>query len=114
MKIHKLIILLCLTSTLSGCLAVAAGGTAGYLVAKDKGGVGTYTSDSVITSKLKTKYLTEGDIDSLKISVSTTKSVVSLAGVVPSQKMKNLAVKLARQTSGVKGVNASSLSVSGH
>jgi len=97
---------------LSGCLAVAAGGTAGYLVAKDKGAVGTYTSDSIITSKIKARFLAEESIHSFNVSVSTNKGVVSLSGEVGSAAARHLAIRLAQTTSGVRRVLASNLVVS--
>lgn len=115
MNARRLILVSLLTamtaSSLTGCLAVAAGGTAGYLVATHKNSVGNYASDSTITSKIKAKYLANSHIKSLNLSVSTAHGVVSLSGTVPTHTMKSLAIKIARQTSGVRGVNAGSLDI---
>ena len=109
--LSKLSFCIVLASLLSGCLAVAAGGTAGYLVAKDKGPVGTYTSDSIITSTIKAKYVAEDSIKSFDIAVSTHEGIVSLSGEVTSHAVRYLAIKIAQETKGVKRVKANNLEV---
>lgn len=98
---------------LNGCVAAVAGGAAagGYYAAKDKGTVGTYTDDSVITTKVKTKFLADIHLKSYNISVTTNKGVVYLSGSVPTQKMRDLAIDTARNTKGVRLVNVTNLSV---
>jgi hyperosmotically inducible protein len=115
----KLLLISGLLSTslvLSGCVAAVAGGAAagGYYAAKDKGSVGTYTDDSVITTKIKTKFLADIHLKSYNISVTTNKGVVYLSGSVPNQKMRDLAIDTARNTKGVKLVNVTNLSVESH
>ncbi len=98
---------------LSGCVAVLLGGGAvgGYAVAKDKGTVGQYTDDSVITSKVKSKFLADIHLKSYNISVSTNKGVVTLTGTVPTQEMREQAIRTVQTTYGVRAVNVTNFKV---
>ena len=64
----------------------------------------TYVSDSAITAELKGKFLAEKGLDSLDIKVTTTRGVVTLRGQVEKAFQSRLAEKIARETSGVRGV----------
>jgi hyperosmotically inducible protein len=63
-------------------------------------------SDSAVTAAIKSKYLTDPNIDSLNIHVKTIDGVVTLTGKVHSTTMRDLAISLARETEGVKKVNS--------
>lgn len=98
--------------SLTGCVAAAVGTGAavgGYAVAKDKGPVGQYTSDSVITSKIKTKFIANSELKSLNISVATNNGHVTLTGTVPTFAMRQTAISIASKTEGVKSVNVTNL-----
>ena len=62
------------------------------------------TADTAITTKVKTKFLTEKGIPSTAISVSTYEGTVLLSGFVDSAAIKENAGKLAAGVSGVKAV----------
>lgn len=98
---------------LGGCAAalVGAGATGGYYAAQNKE-VGQYADDSVITGKLKAKYIKDFSLRSLNISVATSQSVVTLTGNVSSKTLRNHAISVAKKTSGVKSVDASNLRIS--
>jgi osmotically-inducible protein OsmY len=64
---------------------------------------GTRTSDTWITSKLKTKMLSDGAIDGGNIKVVTEDSTVYLLGLI-NREMATKAADLARNTSGVEKV----------
>jgi hyperosmotically inducible protein len=99
---------------LSGCVAAAVGTGAavgGYALAKDKGKVGTYTDDSVITSKIKGKYVADIHLKAFNISVSTYDGVVVLTGKVPNEEMRKKAIEIAQNTSDVKAVNVTNFVV---
>jgi hyperosmotically inducible protein len=49
-------------------------------------------SDSCITAHVKRRLLADGDVPALEVSVDTDRGVVSLFGVVPSEKAKRAAV----------------------
>ena len=61
-------------------------------------------TDAEITAAVKTKLLADTTVGGLKIDVDTTAGVVTLTGPVHSVAEKNQAVRLARNTSGVKRV----------
>jgi len=68
--------------------------------------VGDTMDDTRITAAIKGKYLLDRDLSVLAISVSCTNGQVSLAGTVSSEALAARAARLARETSGVTGVNA--------
>lgn len=63
-------------------------------------------SDAWITSKVKASLIYSRTLDGLNIKVDTKAGVVSLNGVVANFAEKELAVEIAKNIRGVKGVNA--------
>ena len=63
--------------------------------------VGTYASDSWITTKVKTALLLERAVRSMSINVDTFKGVVQLSGFVNSEQQKRQAVAAAAKVEGV-------------
>lgn len=63
----------------------------------------TFT-DPAITTAVKTKMAADTTVSALKIDVDTSEGVVTLTGQVRSQAEKDQALKLARETDGVKNV----------
>ncbi|RRV09185.1 BON domain-containing protein [Pseudomonas sp. v388] len=68
-------------------------------------------SDAWVTSKVKSSLIYSRTLDGLNIKVNTEGGVVSLDGIVANYAEKELAVEIARNIRGVKGVNADSLKV---
>ncbi|RUQ85268.1 BON domain-containing protein [Legionella septentrionalis] len=68
-------------------------------------------SDSVITAKIKAKFTKNRNLNPLKISVSTENGLVTLHGHVKDQQAFMEALKLARNTKGVKNVDAEGLDI---
>lgn len=68
-------------------------------------------SDAWITSKVKSSLIYSRNLDGLNIKVDTKSGVVSLDGVVANYAEKELAVEIARNIRGVKGVDADTLRV---
>lgn len=68
-------------------------------------------SDAWITSKVKSSLIYSRNLDGLNIKVETKSGVVSLDGVVANYAEKELAVEIARNIRGVKGVDADTLRV---
>jgi hyperosmotically inducible periplasmic protein len=62
-------------------------------------------SDSALTSAVKAKLLADTTVSGLKIDVDTENQIVSLTGEVRTEAEKEQALKLARETEGVKSVN---------
>ncbi len=110
-KLFMLVFTFTALISLGGCAAALVGGgvAGGYTVAKDKGTIGQTTDDSVITSKIKAKYLADAKLKSLGINVSTNNNVTVLTGNVPTCNMKKRAYRIALHTKGVASVDASKL-----
>jgi osmotically-inducible protein OsmY len=61
-------------------------------------------ADATVTSEVKTKLLADPKVGGLKIDVDTKDNVVTLTGTVSSVEEKNEALRLARNSAGVKRV----------
>jgi hyperosmotically inducible protein len=68
-------------------------------------------NDSAITAAVKAKMITDKQVSALNIKVETEKSVVSLAGKVPSDQSFNRAIEITCSISGVKDVNTTKLEI---
>lgn len=68
------------------------------------GTAGSSVGDAALTTKVKTKFLTDTAISGLKIDVDTKNDVVTLSGTVPTAAEKRKAVEVAKATDGVKSV----------
>lgn len=66
--------------------------------------VGDLTANAVLTSKVKTQLLADRTISGLKIDVDSRAGVVTLTGTVASEAEKTRALRIARETEGVKSV----------
>lgn len=66
--------------------------------------VGTQIDDAAITTSVKAKLATDGDINPFNIDVDTNEGVVTLQGRVDKTEAKTKAEQLARETDGVKRV----------
>jgi hyperosmotically inducible protein len=69
------------------------------------------SSDSWITTKVKSALLADSLTKGFKISVSTTHHIVSLSGKVDTQEAADKAMLIARQVKGVEDVDISALKV---
>jgi len=69
-------------------------------------------SDSWITSKVKSVFLSDTRISGLEIKVETVNGVVALSGVVSTTDERDLAISKAKDIKGVKGVAADGLTTS--
>ena len=65
----------------------------------------TDLTDPSITAAVKAKLLGDPDVAGLKIDVDTQSGIVTLSGTVKSAAEKDEAVRIARDTAGVKSVN---------
>lgn len=72
--------------------------------AQAQSGVGQAIDDATITARVKSKLLADTVVGGLKIDVDTQSGVVSLSGPVKSQTEKDTAIRIARETNGVKDV----------
>jgi hyperosmotically inducible periplasmic protein len=84
-----------------------AKGTAGRAADKSKDAAnqtGEVVTDATITSAVKSKLLGDPDVSGLKIDVDTSNGVVTLSGVVNTAAERTEALRLTRETKGVKNV----------
>jgi osmotically-inducible protein OsmY len=65
---------------------------------------GEVIDDAWITTKVKSQFMTEDAVDGSHIEVDTTNNVVTLKGTVPSEAAHAAALRIARETKGVKRV----------
>jgi osmotically-inducible protein OsmY len=66
--------------------------------------VGRYMGDSAITTAVKSKFMAQKGLDSLDLHVVTQNGIVTLRGQVTSESQQQLAVKVAKETEGVRKV----------
>ncbi|MBS0555102.1 MAG: BON domain-containing protein, partial [Proteobacteria bacterium] len=66
--------------------------------------VGEYVDDATITTRVKAKFAEDPTVSAMAISVETLRGTVQLSGFAKSATEKSHAEKIARSTSGVKGV----------
>ena len=66
--------------------------------------IGQVVDDAAITAAVKMKLAADSIVGALKIDVDTKDGVVSLNGSVKSQAAKDIALRIARETNGVKDV----------
>jgi hyperosmotically inducible periplasmic protein len=66
--------------------------------------VGDFVSDAGLTAKIKAKMALDDTVHARSVEVSTTDGVVTLAGTVGSGVERDRAVRLARETKGIKQV----------
>ncbi len=76
----------------------------GDATAATAGRIGDVANDAMITSTLKTKLLADPDVAALKIDVDTTNGVVTLTGNVKTAAERDEALRITRETEGVKSV----------
>ena len=69
-------------------------------------------SDSWITSKVKSVFLSDVNISGLDIKVETVDGVVALSGEVPTVAERDLAIAKAKEIIGVKNIAADALKTS--
>ena len=65
---------------------------------------GEFTDDAQIAAMVKLRLWDDPEVNGWQIKVSSVKAVVTLAGRVPSQYAKEKAIRLARETGSVIGV----------
>lgn len=65
---------------------------------------GEVITDSAITTEVKAKLLAAKGVPGSKIEVDTTDGVVTLKGAVPTKAARTKAVRITRQSKGVKHV----------
>lgn len=104
---RKLTILLALLAPLfSGCLLAAAGigAEAGYVASQEDRTTSETLKDQLIVSKVKTKLVADPKVSGFDINVDSFKGVVTLRGAMRTDEEIDTAIRIARETEGVKDV----------
>jgi len=76
----------------------------GCAVTRDQQTVGAYVDDSVLTTRIKSRFIENKQVDAAAISVETLNGTVMLSGFARSQQEKTMAEAIARNVSGVRVV----------
>jgi hyperosmotically inducible protein len=71
---------------------------------RDKQSVGEYTSDAMITTKVKAALVAEKNLSALHVTAETNLGVVTLTGTVATAEQVEHAARVARGVEGVKQV----------
>lgn len=102
----KLFFLLFCCVCLAGCGAAAVGvaGYGGYKGATDERTIGTMVDDSVISTSVKAKMISDEFVKARHIDVDVLNGIVYLIGVVENESQRRMAADIARGVEGVKGV----------
>jgi osmotically-inducible protein OsmY len=79
-------------------------GVAGCSVTRGQSSVGEYVDDSAITTSVKSKFVSDKQVDAASISVETLNGTVQLSGFAKSDAERSAAEQIARNTKGVKAV----------
>jgi hyperosmotically inducible protein len=72
---------------------------------------GEVIDDATITTKVKSSLLADPQVSGLDINVDTSRGVVSLTGIVNTERERQRAIELARGVNGVRRVDASNVFV---
>jgi osmotically-inducible protein OsmY len=70
---------------------------------------GEVIDDAAITTKVKAGLIAEPAVKAFAINVDTSKGVVTLTGIVDSERQRQIAIQVAEGVSGVKQVEARNL-----
>ena len=73
--------------------------------------MGQNTSDTWITTKVKSTYMYSSNVDGSDISVSTSSGIVTLSGKMNSGAERALAIEMAKNVRGVKSVHSKGLTL---
>lgn len=94
-----------LRTTLFACIAaLILVVTTGCAVTRDQETVGAYVDDSVITTRVKSRFIEDKTVDATAVHVETLNGVVMLSGFAKSLTEKRMAESIAVKVKGVKAV----------
>ena len=78
--------------------------TAGCAVTRGQETVGAYVDDTTITTQVKSRFISNNQVDFASIHVETLNGTVMLSGFAKNTSEKNAAGAIARDVNGVKVV----------
>lgn len=94
-----------LTAALLTLPVLGSGMLASCSTAPKQESTGQYIDSSVITAKVKSKLISDKEVNGLPITVKTYKSIVQLSGFVDNEQQAERAIDLARSVKGVTQVH---------
>jgi osmotically-inducible protein OsmY len=93
-----------LTLAFASALVATLGATSGCAVTRKQETVGAYIDDATLTTRVKAKFASDSRVSAMSISVETLKGTVQLSGFAKTYEEREMAEKLARETTGVVAV----------
>jgi osmotically-inducible protein OsmY len=90
-----------LAATLAAASLLALPGCA---VTRGQETVGAYVDDATITTQIKSRFVSNKDVDAASIKVETLNGTVMLSGFAKSSTERATAERIARDVNGVKSV----------
>jgi len=90
-----------LAATLAAATLLALPGCA---VTRGQETVGAYVDDATITTQIKSRFVSNKDVDAASIKVETLNGTVMLSGFAKSSTERATAERIARDVNGVKSV----------
>jgi hyperosmotically inducible protein len=106
MKKIIITVLLCMGMLLSGCASMVTSGFAGGEQVSDGRSQAQINRDTDITNRVNRAFIRDPMIPAFDIKVRTYKGVVTLSGIVASDRIRRQAVQVARNTAGVNSVRS--------
>lgn len=91
-------------STLTALAAAVLLTVGGCAVTRGQESAGAYVDDTVITTRVKGRFVENPDVAASSIKVETLNGVVLLSGFAKNATEKSTAERIARETSGVRSV----------
>lgn len=76
----------------------------GCAVSRGQESVGAYVDDTTITTRIKSRFIENTEVDASAIAVETLKGTVMLSGFAKSTRERSTAEDIARMVNGVKAV----------
>lgn len=92
------------TTLAAAMTAVTLLAVSGCAVTRGQETVGAYVDDATITTRVKTRFVENKDVDASAISVETLNGTVMLSGFAKSATEKTSAERIAREVNGVRAV----------
>jgi hyperosmotically inducible protein len=92
------------TTLAAAMMAVTLFAASGCAVTRGQETVGAYVDDATITTRVKTRFIENKDVDASAISVETLNGTVMLSGFAKSMTEKTSAERIAREVNGVRAV----------
>lgn len=92
------------TALSASIMAAALAITAGCAVTRDQETMSAYIDDSVITTRVKSRFFDDKSVDGTAVSVETLNGTVVLSGFAKNANEKKMAEAIAWKVKGVKAV----------